>query len=339
MNKILTIVVPTYNAEKYLRDNLESFCIPKLMSDIEVLIINDGSADHSLDIAMEYVNRYPDTYRVITKENGGHGSGINCGIEHAAGLYFKVVDADDWVGKEAFEKLVKALKEMDTDIVYSGFLWTYDCGEDDKSLFKTKAEIEIPFEGVDYHKVYRFDDIADGLYIKMHSMTVKTEILKNNKIHIDEHCYYVDAEYILYPIPYVDTISFVDAFVYYYRIGSAGQSVGMEKMQKNETNYDKVINSLLAFYKDLTEKKSCSDEKRHYIAGIIARVAAGKIKIMLSFPASSQKKKELKAFDESLRVEYPEIYNSNRNKAVDMLRKSRYLLYGLASAMVKKKYS
>ena len=85
MGKILTIVVPTYNAEKYLRDNLESFEIPELMQDIEVLIINDGSTDHSVDIAREYEARYPDTYRVITKENGGHGSGINCGVAQARG--------------------------------------------------------------------------------------------------------------------------------------------------------------------------------------------------------------------------------------------------------------
>ena len=85
MGKILTVVVPTYNAEKYLRDNLESFKIPELMEDLEILIVNDGSTDHSLEIAEEYVRQYPDTYRVITKENGGHGSGINCGIANARG--------------------------------------------------------------------------------------------------------------------------------------------------------------------------------------------------------------------------------------------------------------
>ena len=67
MGKILTVVVPTYNAEKYLRDNLESFKIPELMEDLEILIVNDGSTDHSLGIAEEYVRQYPDTYRVITK--------------------------------------------------------------------------------------------------------------------------------------------------------------------------------------------------------------------------------------------------------------------------------
>lgn len=338
MEKILTVVVPTYNAEKYLRDNLESFEIPELMQDIEILIVNDGSTDHSLDIAEEYIKRYPETYRVITKENGGHGSGINCGIEHAQGTYFKVVDADDWVEKEAFVSLVKALKASGADVVYSGFLWTYDRGESDKTKFQTKAEITTPFDGVEYQKVYQFDDIADKLYMKMHNMTIRTEILRKNQIWIDEHCYYVDTEYITYPIPYVKTICFIDKFVYYYRLGREGQSVGLDKMQKNEQNYDKVIGSLLKFYKRLGCEISCSEKKKDYIAGIIARVIAGKVKIMLSFPASNEKKKELIQFEHGIRRDYPDIYSRNKNKALLLLRMSRYLLYYPASKMVRRMY-
>lgn len=87
--------------------------------------------------------------------------------------------------------------------------------------------------------------------MKMHNMTIRTEILRKNQIWIDEHCYYVDTEYITYPIPYVKTICFIDKFVYYYRLDREGQSVGLDKMQKNEQNYDKVIGSLLKFYKRL----------------------------------------------------------------------------------------
>ena len=139
MEKILTVVVPTYNAEKYLRDNLESFEIPELMQDLEILIVNDGSTDHSLEIAREYAERYPDTYRVITKENGGHGSGINCGIEYALGTYFKVVDADDWVGREAFVSLVRTLKTSDADgcklcnLQFPG-LWRTQCNPVGKEI-------------------------------------------------------------------------------------------------------------------------------------------------------------------------------------------------------------
>lgn len=338
MRKILTIVVPTYNAEKYLRDNLESFCIKEILDDIEVLIINDGSTDGSLEIAEDYVRRFPKTYSVITKENGGHGSGINCGIKNANGVYFKVVDADDWVAAKPFLKLVKFLKETESDIVYTGFFWVFDNGQNNKDSFKKKVEFVKPFNQVIYKKEYRFDDIAENLYIKMHNMTIKTNILKENHIKIDEHCYYVDAEYITYPIPYVESISFLEDFVYQYRIGSVGQSIGIDKMQRNEENYDKVIDSLLGFYKELNDIPLCSEVKRLYLANIIARIVAGKIKIMLSFTASIEKKKQLVIFDEMLKREFPQIYECNVNKAVKILRRTNYMTYLPASVLVRKKY-
>ncbi|PST29225.1 glycosyltransferase family 2 protein [Enterocloster lavalensis] len=338
MEKILTIVVPTYNAEKYLRDNLESFCIPKLFPDLEVLIINDGSTDHSADIAEEYVKLYPDTYKLITKKNGGHGSGINTGILNATGKYFKVVDADDWVEKETFIKLIETLKKSDSDIVASGFYWVYDEGQENKEEFVRKAEMKIPFSGVDYQKEYLFDEVADQIYVKMHHMTIKTSILREHEIRVDEHCYYVDTEYITYPIPYVETIRFVDGFVYMYRLGRQGQSVSMEKMQSNEKNYDRVIESLLTFYGDLEKKSLCTQKKKQYIARIIARVVAGKVKIMLSFPTTSSKKESLLAFDKYLKLNYPAVYYSNINSSLKLLRGTHFLLYTVASILVRRKY-
>ena len=337
--KTLTIVVPTYNAENYLRDNLKSFELAEVLDYIEVLIINDGSTDNSLKIAEEYVNRYPNTYKVITKENGGHGSGINCGIEHAQGIYYKVVDADDWVDADAFVCLVNYLRESKSDIVYSGFYWVYDRGENCKEDFKKRTEFIKPFETVEYYREYKFDDIAENnFYIKMHNMTIKTSILQKNNIFIDEHCYYVDAEYITYPIPHVNTISFIDAFVYFYRIGSMGQSVGIEKMQVNQENYNKVLNSLFRFYEQLGTDISCTTAKRKYIARVISRIVAGKIKIILSFPASKQKKRELIMFDNDLKRNFPEIYDSNINKAIKLLRRTNYMIYVAASKLVQKKY-
>lgn len=337
--KILTIVVPTYNAEKYLLDNLKSFELDEVLDHIEVLIINDGSTDNSLTIAEEYVSRYPDTYKVITKENGGHGSGINCGIKYAQGTYFKVVDADDWVDANAFVGLVNYLRESKSDIIYSGFFWVYDRGGECKENFEKKAEFSKPFKSVIYNKEYVFDEVAgDNLYIKMHNMTIKTSILQDYNITIDEHCYYVDAEYITYPIPYIETIAFIEDFVYFYRIGSLGQSVGIERMQKNQENYNKVLNSLFGFYKQLGLGIPCTVAKKKYIARVIARIVAGKIKIILSFPASKCIKEELITFDNNLKRNFPEIYYSNINNAVRLLRKTNYMIYRTASKLVQKKY-
>ena len=122
-DKILTITIPSYNVEAYLEDCLESFVNSEVMDDIEVLIVNDGSSDRTEEIARRYESKYPNTYRLINKENGGHGSTINTGAAEAKGKYFKVVDGDDWVDTRSFIHLVKVLKKIDADIVASNYTW------------------------------------------------------------------------------------------------------------------------------------------------------------------------------------------------------------------------
>lgn len=334
-DKVLSVIVPTYNSEKYLRTNLDSFCIDEIKDLIEVLIINDGSTDSSLSIAKEYEEKYPNTYKVISKDNGGHGSGINYGIKYSQGKYFKVVDSDDWVDRDGIIGLVNVLRDTDADIVYSNFLWAIDNGTENIKSFKLKAEFEEPFSGVVYGKKYRFDSIADRTYIKMHNMTIKTDILKLNNIVIDEHLYYVDSEYILYPIPYVDTIIFISDLVYYYRIGRAGQSVGVDKMKIYESHYDKVLKSLCSFYKGLDDKTLCSEAKKKYIAGVIARIVAGRLKVALSFPLKANKKKSVVEFESLLKANNRDIYDANINLAVNILRRTNYLTFGLMSLVYK----
>lgn len=338
--KLLTVVVPAYNAETYLRKNLDSFCFPEPPEDLEILVINDGSTDKTGEIAEEYTARYPDTVRVIHKANGGHGSGINWGIAHAAGLYFKVVDADDWVDREGFAELMytlRGLADQPTDIIYSGFLWAME-DEWDIETFHLKRPEKMPFRGVIYGKVYRFDEVADKIYIRMHNMTIRTAILREHGIRVDEHCYYVDKEYVAYPIPWVRTICFIDADVYRYRIGRSGQSVEIGQMQKNEKDYDKVADSLLRFYGKLGGEIPCTPARTAYICRLLSIHAAGKIKIILSHPSTKERKQQLKQFDKQLKERYPEIYSGNQNPAVSLLRRSGYHLYGLAGWLVRRKY-
>ena len=167
--------------------------------------------------------------------------------------------------------------------------------------------------------------------MKMHGITWRTVILRQMPLSIVEHCYYVDAEYILYPIPWVRTVSFLPDFVYQFRIGRAGQSVSPEKMVQNKKNYDRVLGSLCAFYQKCRNGEiNCSEEKLRYIENGIARVAAGRAKILLSLPADKKVRNQLARFDKELLEKYPGIYHANRNKAVKALRMSRYRLYGAA---------
>lgn len=337
MGKTLTVTVPAYNADQWLEYNLNSLCLRDCLEDLEIIIVDDGSSDRTGAIADEYAKRFPDTVRVIHKENGGHGSGVNAGIREARGRYFKVVDSDDWVEEESFRELLRYLKTADDDIVSSGFLWARDNGSGYPATFPTAAEMKEPFAGVEYRKSYRFDEIAERLYLKIHNLTWRTAILQEYEITLDEHCYYVDNEFITYPIPYAESVSFLPDFVYRYRIDRAGQSMSWEKLQKNASNYDRVLEALLSFYESDPVQKS-SREKRQYIANIIARVAAARIRIFLSLPAGKENKAALIRFDQGIKKNHPEIYRANINKAVAALRKSRYLLYGAAAAAVKEKY-
>jgi len=336
MKKTLTVTVPAYNAEPWLKNNLDSFCIPEIMDDLEVLVIDDGSTDRTAEIGAEYQKRYPGTFRVISKENGGHGSGINTGIREASGRYFKVVDADDWVRKTPFMRLVKFLKTSEADLVSSGFLWAYDDGGDEKA-FRTKAEMKEPFPDVVYGKTYSFDEIAGKAYIKIHNFTVRTAILKDHAVRVDENCFYEDTEFIVYPIPFVRTAVFLEGFVYMYRQGLAGQSVSMEKMQRNAAHYDRVIASLLRFYGS-RDVQGLSPAGKRYIAGIIARAAAARIRIFLSMPVSGKAKAGLIRFDRMLKETCPDVYAANVNRAVHALRRTGYLLYRPAAMMVRRKY-
>lgn len=319
MKKLLTVVVPTYNVEKYIEQNLKSFAVKELLEELEVLIVNDGSTDSSVSIAEKYTKQYPDTFRIINKENGGHGSTINRGIQEAKGTYFKVVDADDWVLEEGMVQLMNTLRETESDLVVSNYYWYHD------KTGNTSVEISEPFEGVVYGREYEFTDICQKMYVKMHAMTVKTEILRKIP-KIDEHCFYVDVEYVLFPIPWIQTVTCIPEFVYMYRIGLAGQSMNINKMQRNQENFDRVLNRMLIFYKKCKEK--CVEETRLiYLEKYLGRVVASRFKIFLSFPYSTQVKREMKAFDESICKDYPEIYYAVKQKAVLILRKSKFQLY------------
>ena len=185
-----------------------------------------------------------------------------------------------------------------------------------------------------YEKIYDFDKVAEQIYIKMHGLTIRTSLLQDNQVRVDEKCFYVDTEYTLYPVPFLKTISFIRDFVYLYRIGRQGQSVDPVKMLRLENDYDRVFASLLSFYEKCVHSEGCSPEKCTYIARIIARVAAGKIKILLSSPYGKASKNKLIAFDKELKRNYPAIYAANQNRAVNLLRFSRYRLYPAAFGLL-----
>ena len=122
--KILSIAVPCYNSEAYME-----ICIESLLTggeEVEILVVNDGSSDRTAEIADAYAEKYPTIIKAIHQENGGHGEAVNAGIRNATGLFFKVVDSDDWVDYEAYMKILKKLRELaGGDTVLDMFIANY----------------------------------------------------------------------------------------------------------------------------------------------------------------------------------------------------------------------
>ena len=343
-NKILTISIAAYQVENYLEKTLTSLLLQEVLEDIEILVVDDGSTDRTAEIGRQYQEKYPGTVRLIQQENGGHGAAVERGMQEASGVYFKTVDGDDWVEKAGFLALVQYLKENDgIDIVYTPFNWV------DHHTGKIIKQIGNSFSNVQYGKIYPFTKICDYIYVNMHAVTYRTQMIQEYMPPLDHHCFYVDAEYVLLPIPHIQTISFLEQPVYQYCLGMDGQSMNLRNMQKNCSHHEKVLERILEAYKQQRDiaaagENALGDEAAsqaaicRYLAKGAAKLLASQIKIYLSFPASQEEKARIQALEYRIRKEYPEVYKANINRAVSFLRVSRYRLYLPACWMVRRKH-
>lgn len=250
--KLLSIAVPCYNSEKYM-----SKCIDSLLvggEDVEIIIVDDGSTkDRTAEIADEYAAQFPDIVKVIHKENGGHGSAVNAGIANATGLYFKVVDSDDWVKEDAYKQILDKLRELaggDTvlDMMVSNYVYEKE-GEKRKKVMHQRHI--LPKD-----KMFTWEDchhFTKGHYILMHSVIFRTRLLQECGMKLPEHTFYVDNLYVFEPLPYVKNMYYMDVNFYRYYIGRTDQSVN-ESVMISRIDQQLTVNRLMIDY--LENKKS-----------------------------------------------------------------------------------
>ena len=341
MEKVLSIVIPSYNVERFLRKTLDSFLEESILPEIEVLIVDDGSSDGTANIGKEYEGKYPESFRLISKENGGHGSTINRGIEECRGKYFKVVDGDDWVKTSDFVKLVENLRECHADYVVTNYCEVNDqTGEITSVKFK-ELLIKSDYSGNgNYNGTIPFKEIADKVQIPMHALTIRSEILKKQHIQLDEHCFYVDVEYILYPIPFVETVAYFDLYVYMYRLAQATQSVSMKGYQKHIQNHIDVIMHLAEFANNYAKKNNREIEKIQYINGRIATMIGEQISIFMSYSVDNKEiKQKFVEFEKTLKSKNLEIYqlSGKASGTLRLLRLTKFKCYKTIMRMGQKR--
>ncbi len=270
--KLLSVAIPCYNSENYMRKCIESLLVGG--EDVEILVVNDGSTkDRTAEIADEYAAKYPTIVKAIHKENGGHGSAVNAGIANATGLYFKVVDSDDWVKKEAYLQILDKLRELTggekvLDLLVSNFVYE-KVGAKRKKVMHYKRI--LPQE-----QMFTWDDcryFSKGHYILMHSVIFRTKLLKDCGLKLPEHTFYVDNLFVFEPLPYVKNIYYMDVNFYRYYIGREDQSVNEQVMisridQQLLVNY-RMIDYLVEHKQEILKNKKLYRYMRNFLEIVI----------------------------------------------------------------------
>lgn len=268
--KLLTIAVPCYNSAAYMEH-----CLDTLLTggeEVEILIVNDGSfKDNTAEIADRYQAAHPTIIRAIHKENGGHGSGVNRGLAEATGLYFKVVDSDDWVNTEVFQKILAKLREFaameqPVDMLLSNY--TYEHVEDGTS-HTVKYTGKMP-----ENRVFGWEELGrfrPDQNILMHSVIYRTAMLRDSGIELPHHCFYVDNIFVYQPLPYVKTLYYLNEDFYCYFIGRNDQSVNEEVFIRQVDQQLRVTYHMLNACNPmkLTGEKRLRNYMLHYLSMMI----------------------------------------------------------------------
>ncbi|MBR6201070.1 MAG: glycosyltransferase [Spirochaetales bacterium] len=276
-DKLLTIVIPSYNMQDYLPKCLDSLLISeKCFNKLDILVINDGSKDKTSEIAHQYENKYPNVFRVIDKENGNYGSCVNRGLAEAKGEYIKILDADDSFNTENFEKFVQYIQESrnneeNVDCFINDYLMV---NENDKIVFFPKYPLKEK-------KLFSINDFPQKALSqhRMQAVTYKVEILKKMNYSQIEGISYTDSQWVYQPMLHINSIKYFPSIVYNYLIGRVGQTVESNVYNKNFWMIIKCIKELIIFYtkSDFTNNPNSFNFLTNFLLLIIKNTYANQL--------------------------------------------------------------
>lgn len=347
MNKLLTIIIPSYNMEAYLANCLSSLIVKdELMPLLDILVINDGSKDRTSEIAHEFSEKYPASVRVIDKENGNYGSCINRGLVEAAGTFIKVLDADDTFETSNFEQYVQLLQNMtrvgggtDVDCIFTDFVMVKPDGKISKKINqKIQKNAVLPVSALP-------DNINDTMW--MHAVTYKTENLLKIKYHQTEGISYTDQEWIFLPMSAVRKIYYWPHVLYKYLVGRNGQTMDPATYTKNMWMEIKGTKVMIEEYEKY--KSTFLSENNKYLSAQVSRRSGYIYRWFLFIYKKYLNQKDLIAFDNYLKTSSPFIYERTealpagriRFKFIHEWRKNQsdrtilFLLYGIYAFCVR----
>lgn len=249
---VLSIIIPAYNVQKYVKHTIWSLINQELAGEIEIVAINDGSTDNTLDILNEYQNEMEShglkVLKVIDKPNGGHGSVINVGLQNITGKYVRLIDGDDTVDSLNLKLLIEKLINEDSDLVLNQY-------QEDWFIENLEVDIKL-YEDLEIGKKYEFNKIClkKGIFDiygpLLPTSTYKVDALNKRKFKITEKIFYDDMEWNYNAILNIETISYYDLNIYNHFIGRTGQSVTISGLKRHYNMHRIMTLNLINLYYD-----------------------------------------------------------------------------------------
>lgn len=317
MKKILSLIIPTYNMERYLHYCLDSLLINKNFEALEVLVINDGSKDNSLAIARSYEMNYPTVFRVIDKPNGNYGSCINRGLKEATGKYIKILDADDSFDTNNFEEYLSLLLSIDVDLILS----------DIEIVNEQRIRTEYHIYDLPPRSILKMEDVASlptFQYMQMHAVTYRRENLINLGYQQTEGISYTDLQWIFLPMITVTTIYRYEKPVYRYLVGRAGQTMDPAVRRRQLTQLIGSTEGALAMYDK--HVREISDTYRTYLFAVMTPLVKN-VYVSLLTHYNSESQKLLHAYDTRIKTLAPAFYEYIGSKPISSFLGFQYIDY------------
>ena len=271
MQKLLSVAIPCYNSQDYVNRAIESILPGE--DRVEIIVVDDGSTDNTAGVAEEYVKKHPDIVRLVRKENGGHGDAVMTGLMNASGLYFRVVDSDDWLDKDSLLKLLDVLEEMRdpekaADLVITNYVYE-----------RVKEGRTRPMnyrKSIPSGRLFGWEEVGKwqaGSYLIMHSATYRTELARNSGMKLPKHTFYVDHLFVSYPMLKVEKMYYLDVDLYRYFIGREDQSVN-EKVMLSRMDQQLKVNRIMLYELDVDSiTNKAQKEYLYYYTEIVTQAS------------------------------------------------------------------
>jgi len=309
--KLISFAVPCYNSENYMHR-----CVDSLLTggdEVEIILVNDGSTDRTGEIADEYKNKYPNIVKVVHKENGGHGSGIMAGLKEAEGLYYKVVDSDDWADVDSLQQIISIIEEFQAkddllDLIVCNYVYEHEQRRNHTVHYRGILPRNRKFT---WSECGAFDITR---YMIMHAVFYRTELVRQSQLEIPLHTFYVDNVFLYSPLPLVKTIYYSDADFYRYFIGRADQSVNEANMIKR-VDQQILVSKLILQKHDLAAIRAREPKLYRYMinyASIMVLISAS----LLTLDGSPAAIDKLMDYWKYLKHEFPAYYPHLRYRSL-----------------------